>query len=98
MADTVIYDTKKVVVYDTETKTVEISGGVGPQGIPGTPGEKGDKGDKGDIGLTGDPGYTPVFGVDYYTNAQILEVRTAIYNDLVTNVLGTIDIINGEVI
>lgn len=41
---------------------------IGPQGIPGTAAAKGDKGDP------GKDGYTPIKGVDYYTEAEKEEV------------------------
>ena len=42
-------------------------GAKGEQGIQGEQGEKGDKGDKGEQGI---PGYTPVRGTDYWTEAD----------------------------
>lgn len=45
-------------------------GAQGPQGEPGQPGETGPQGDKGDKGDTGADGYTPVKGVDYFTDAE----------------------------
>ena len=38
-------------------------------------GEKGDKGDKGDTGAAGADGYTPVRGTDYWTAADIAEIK-----------------------
>ena len=49
-------------------------GAKGEQGIQGEQGEKGDKGDKGEQGI---PGYTPVRGTDYWTEAD----KTAILSD-----------------
>ena len=52
----------------------------GEQGLPGADGAKGDKGDKGDTGATGAKGadgaagYTPVKGVDYFTDADKSEL------------------------
>lgn len=58
----------------------------GPQGLRGLPGEQGQKGDKGDTGNTGPqgeqgprgyqgeqgaPGYTPVKGIDYFTDEDV---------------------------
>lgn len=43
-----------------------------------TPGPKGDKGDKGDTGSKGDmgdPGYSPVRGTDYWTDADKAEIK-----------------------
>ena len=51
------------------------------KGEKGDPGEKGDKGDKGDIGATGasgKDGYTPVKGVDYFTDAELQEYMTLV--------------------
>lgn len=42
-------------------------GAQGPQGLPGEPGATGPQGDKGD---KGEDGYTPVKGVDYYTEEE----------------------------
>ena len=38
-------------------------------------GEKGEKGDKGDTGAAGADGYTPVRGTDYWTAADIAEIK-----------------------
>ena len=48
--------------------------------IKGDPGAKGDKGDKGDSvkGDKGDPGYTPVKGTDYFTEADKTELVNAV--------------------
>lgn len=40
-----------------------------------TPGPKGDKGDTGNKGDTGDPGYSPVRGTDYWTDADKAEIK-----------------------
>ena len=40
-----------------------------------TPGPKGDKGDTGSKGDTGDPGYSPVRGTDYWTDADKAEIK-----------------------
>ena len=45
----------------------------GPQGIQG---EKGDTGDQGPKGDPGDDGYTPIKGVDYFTEGEINSVAT----------------------
>lgn len=53
-------------------------GDQGAQGIQGEPGAKGDKGDKGDTGAAGaagKDGYTPVRGVDYWTDADKAEIK-----------------------
>lgn len=48
--------------------------------LKGEKGDKGDKGDRGEKGATGEPGaqgprgYTPVKGVDYWTNADKLQI------------------------
>lgn len=47
-------------------------GDTGAQGIPGEKGEKGDPGEK------GEPGYTPVKTVDYWTAADIAEIKSYI--------------------
>ena len=40
-----------------------------------TPGPKGDKGDTGSKGDKGDPGYSPVRGTDYWTDADKAEIK-----------------------
>jgi len=50
-----------------------LTGETGPQGDPGIQGPKGDKGDPGDvgpIGPAGAAGYSPVKGVDYFTEVD----------------------------
>ena len=49
------------------------AGADGAKGDKGDPGEKGEKGDKGD---TGDAGYSPVRGTDYWTAADIAEIKS----------------------
>lgn len=75
---------------------------VGPQGPAGEKGEKGDKGDtgatgpqgeKGDTGAAGSKGadgYTPVKGVDYYTDLDKTEMVNA--------VIAALPVYNGEVV
>lgn len=47
-------------------------------------GDKGDKGDKGEKGNTGSPGYTPLKGTDYWTEAEraqmVIDVLSALPN------------------
>lgn len=59
----------------------------GADGLPGKDGEKGEKGDPGEKGIQGipgekgekgDPGYTPVKTVDYWTAADIAEIKSYI--------------------
>lgn len=57
-------------------------GDTGEPGAQGIPGEKGDTGDKGDKGDKGDPGYTPVKGTDYYTDADKTEIVNAVLDAL----------------
>lgn len=59
-------------------------GDTGETGAQGIPGEKGDAGDKGDKGDKGDPGYTPVKGTDYYTDADKTEIVNAVLDALPT--------------
>lgn len=51
-----------------------ISGGEGGVGPQGPAGEKGEKGDQGIPGEKGEAGYSPVKGVDYWTDADKAEV------------------------
>ncbi len=63
-------------------------GETGPQGIQGNPGEKGDKGDpgpqgeQGPKGADGIDGYTPIKGVDYYTDDDKAEISAYIATEL----------------
>ena len=61
----------------TTTATVK-NGKTGATGAPGADGAKGDKGDK------GDPGYTPVKGTDYYTQADKTEMINSVLAALPT--------------
>lgn len=48
-------------------------------------GDKGDQGEKGDTGEKGEPGqdgYTPVKGVDYYTEEEKEQFKTELLNDI----------------
>lgn len=45
-------------------------------------GPKGDTGKTGDRGLTGEAGYSPIKGVDYFTQEDISEIRKGIEGDL----------------
>ena len=45
-------------------------------------GDKGDQGTKGDTGATGEAGYTPVKGVDYFTDAEKSEMIQAVLDAL----------------
>ena len=94
------------VDYNTETQeiTVELNtpaiefdtptggrglkgetGSTGPQGPQGIQGEKGDKGD------TGEDGYTPIKGVDYFTQEDIASLNIPTKVSDLTNDLNFID-------
>ena len=45
-------------------------------------GPKGDTGKTGDRGLTGEAGYSPIKGVDYFTQEDVSEIRKGIEGDL----------------
>lgn len=66
-----------------------IKGDKGDQGLQGIQGPQGIKGDKGD---TGDDGYTPVKGVDYFTNTEITEILAPVNSQLAENVTQINDI------
>ena len=51
------------------------TGEQGPQGPAGATGAKGDKGADGKDGENGADGYTPQRGVDYWTEADLLEIQ-----------------------
>ena len=64
----------------TEEQLAALVGPMGPQGpagekgadgIIGKDGEKGEKGDQGEQGPKGEDGYTPVKGVDYFTQEEL---------------------------
>jgi len=73
-----------------------IQGVKGDQGIQGVPGEKGEKGDKGEQGIQGiqgiqgvqgkqgEAGYTPQKGIDYYTEADKVEMVNRVLSALPT--------------
>ena len=67
-----------------------LQGVQGIQGERGEQGQKGDKGDKGDPGTNGKDGYTPVKGVDYFTDADKAE--------MVSGVIARLPVYDGEVV
>ena len=60
----------------------------GIQGIQGVQGEKGTDGAKGDKGDKGDAGYSPVRGIDYWTEADKEEMKTYIRSYIEEIILG----------
>ena len=79
------------------TSSADLKGAKGDKGDTGATGPKGDKGDKGDTGATGKDGsdgapgvpgadgadgYTPIKGVDYYTEADKSEFSEYIASEL----------------
>lgn len=52
------------------------------RGATGATGPQGPQGKQGETGAQGDPGYTPVRGVDYYTDADKAEFSTYIASEL----------------
>ena len=52
------------------------TGPQGPQGEPGPQGPKGDTGPQGPQGPKGEPGYSPVRGTDYWTAADIAQIKS----------------------
>ena len=60
----------------------EFDGPAGPQGERGIQGEKGETGATGPAGANGKDGYTPVKGVDYFTEADKAEIVEAAIGDL----------------
>ena len=56
-----------------------IQGKTGPQGIQGA---RGPKGEKGDTGKTGADGYTPIKGLDYYTEDEKNELVAIILESM----------------
>lgn len=74
-----------------------IQGIQGPKGETGAQGAKGNKGDKGDQGEPGADGYTPVKGVDYYTQAEqdalTANVMQMLKNNIKVAKLGTVTLL-----
>ena len=75
------------VVINTELTNPTYRGPMGPQGIPGPQGPQGPigktgpvgpQGPKGDIGPAGQDGYTPIRGVDYWTEEDKEEIIASI--------------------
>lgn len=68
--------------WNGTTLTVTSASGTSSANLKGDKGDKGDtgsqgpKGDKGDTGATGTAGYTPVRGTDYWTAADIAEIKS----------------------
>ena len=56
------------------------TGATGPEGPEGPQGEQGPKGDTGATGGQGPAGYTPVRGTDYWTAADIAEIKGYVDN------------------
>jgi len=61
---------------DTGKPSRGIQGETGATGDKGDKGDTGEKGDKGDTGANGQNGYTPVKGVDYFTEQDISDIET----------------------
>lgn len=55
-------------------------GPAGPAGADGQPGEKGEPGQPGKDGKDGADGYSPVRGTDYWTEADIAEIKSYVDN------------------
>lgn len=58
--------------------------------LSGTKGDKGDTGEKGEKGDKGDNGYTPVKGIDYFTDDDIADIVTAV-NTSIRNDISTLE-------
>ncbi|MBR5774426.1 MAG: hypothetical protein IKY44_06200, partial [Clostridia bacterium] len=63
-------------VWNGTTLTVTSASGTSSAELRGAKGEKGDKGDKGDIGKSGVDGYTPIKGVDYWSDSDMEEINS----------------------
>lgn len=68
-----------ITIYDKDGKPYRFTvargpkGETGPQGEQGLQGERGPQGVKGD---TGEAGYTPVRGIDYWTEEDKSEIKS----------------------
>lgn len=79
----------------------------GEQGIQGPQGEKGDKGEQGEVGpqgpkgedgAPGKDGYTPVKGIDYFTDEDMAQITDGMASiDYVNSVLGDIESLLGGI-
>lgn len=68
-----------------ETLKFRVDGSSEWHGITAIKGDKGDKGEQGHVGLQGIPGkdgYTPIKGVDYWTESDKLEIKEYIDSQL----------------
>lgn len=59
-------------------KYIPVPAMQGPQGDKGEQGPQGPKGDTGDVGPAGPAGYTPVKGIDYFTEEDKTEMVNAV--------------------
>lgn len=57
-----------------------MKGDKGDTGKTGVKGDKGDTGEKGDKGDRGEKGDTPIKGVDYFTDDEVLEITKPLYS------------------
>lgn len=81
-----------VLVEDAETKEqIPLTSIKGEQGLPGQPGRDGRD------GQPGQDGYTPVKGVDYYTDAEKSALETEVQGVVESNIQGTLDDIQDKV-
>ena len=74
-----VFDRVSGVYTDSGVSALGIKGDKGDTGDKGETGEKGDRGDKGDKGDTGEDGYTPIRGTDYWTDEDIAEIKSYVY-------------------
>jgi len=78
-------DTGEAFTYDkfTTEQLEKLRGPQGKQGIQGEQGLTGDKGDKGDDGASG---YTPIKGIDYFTDNEIAEIKNNLQEEVNTQI------------
>lgn len=69
-----------------------LKGEKGDTGAKGDRGEKGETGGQGIQGVQGVPGYTPIKGVDYYTEAERGAFKTEVLGDIDTALDGILAI------
>lgn len=70
----------------------------GDQGIQGLQGIQGMQGEKGDQGIQGIAGYTPIKGIDYYTDLEKTEIINTVINEVNSMIGLSLDSLNGEVV
>lgn len=75
-AETLPTGSPATAAVETDSNSTRFKFGI-PAGEKGAPGAKGEKGDP------GEDGYTPKRGTDYWTDADIAEIKSYIDNEII---------------